>query len=100
MDAPRPSGPLSLADFLDVALLGSIVLLVGASLVMEVGMGRSPPSAGPMERTLVSIFRTVGSNSTTSQTVGYLLTIAGIVMILAGPVWVFVVQPLSKRGYL
>lgn len=98
MDGSPPR--LTLVDFLDVALLGTIVLLVGLALLPPVQPVSSPPGSGSVEHTLISIVRTLGSVSGPVENLGFLLTIAGSGMVLIGPLWVLVGRPLFRRGYL
>lgn len=98
MASSRSLGTMAIVDFLDVALLGSIVLVIGLSLLTPVEAG-PPPSGGPVERTLVSVARTLGASGP-AERFGVLLTGAGGVMVLAGPLWVLIGRPLARRGYL
>lgn len=99
MGRDRPAG-LTLLDFLDVALLGSIALAAGVSLVTPAEIEGPPPEAGPARWATIAIVRTFGSLSGAWETLGALLVLVGTAMLLAGPLWVFVVQPLTRRGYL
>ena len=100
MSRSLPSGSLTLLDFLDVALLGSIALSAGVSLVTPVGVEAPPPEAGPVGGAAVVLVRALGALSGTWEALGVLLALAGTAMLLVGPLWVFVVRPLDKRGYL
>ncbi len=95
-----PSGRLTLLDFLDVALLGSIALSAGVSLVTPIGVEGPPPEAGPASTATVLLVRALAALSGTWEALGVLLVLSGTAMLLVGPLWVFVVQPLGRRGYL
>jgi hypothetical protein len=94
-----PSGRLTLLDFLDVALLGSITLSAGVSLVTPVDIEGPPPEAGPTGGAPVVFVRALAALSETWEALGVLLVLSGTAMLLVGPLWVFVVQPLGRRGY-
>lgn len=99
MDDAHPHEPLTLVDFLDVALLGTIALSIGLGLLPPLLTG-SPIPAGRVESAAISIVTTLGSVSGPLENLGVLLTFAGSLMVLVGPLWIFVGRPLSRRGYL
>lgn len=99
MDGRSPRGSLTLVDFLDVALLGTIVLSIGLVLLPPLQTGAPPPPRS-VGGTLISIVRALGSVSGPVETIGFLLTIAGSMMVLVGPLWILVGRPLSRRDYL
>lgn len=100
MEGRSPREPLTLVDFLDVALLGSIALVAGISLLPPPGAGTVPPGSGAVERTLVMIVEMLQSATGPLETLGFVLTVTGGVMVVIGPLWVLVVRPLNRRGYL
>lgn len=94
-----PHGSLTLVDFLDVALLGTIALSIGVGLLPPL-QARTPTPFASLESALISIVRTLASVSGPVENLGFLLAMAGSMMVLVGPLWIVVGRPLSRRGYL
>lgn len=89
--------PLGLSEFLDWALLGSIVLLVGNFLLRQFTPGGT---AGEESIALMDATTLVRALTGGPGLIGLLLAMVGALMMLAGPVWYLIGRPLFRRGYL
>lgn len=100
MDSNRERGALSIIDFLDMALIGSVIFLLGASLLLPSNAGRGSSFSESVELVFFALVDALRALSSPLHIVGLILLIGGGMMIILGPVWLLVGRPLARRGYL
>lgn len=100
MDSDRGWGVLSIIDFLDMALIGSVLFLIGASLLLPSNTPKGKSFSESIEIIFFALVETMNAISTPLQIVGFILTIGGVLMILVGPLWLLIGRPLARLGYL
>lgn len=84
------------SDFLDIALLGAIVIAAGYSVATMGINTNGEPLLSPLAESLAAL----QTSGPAPEAIGFLLLAIGAFMILAGPLWYLVGRPLARHGYL